>query len=62
MKTINELMRVHRTVNSLYEGSPVAPVGTYPEREPGYTQIPWEKWERQQAEKVAWVGQLEEEK
>jgi hypothetical protein len=44
------------------EWSIAAPDTEIPEREPGYTQIPWEKWERQQAEKVAWVGQLEEEK
>ena len=58
--TIETLRKEHRDLIPNYSGSPIASVGTYPEKEPGYTQIPWEKWARQQAEKVAWVKNLEE--
>ena len=60
MTTIKELMHEHRELNPDYEGSPVAPLPTRPEKDPSYTQVPWEKWERQQKDATAWVKDLEE--
>jgi len=63
MTTIDEkLMAEHRALNPLYEGVPEAPLPRYPERDKDFTLWPWEHWEKQQAEAVAWVGDLEDEK
>ena len=44
MTTIKELMHEHKKLNPLYEGSPTAPLGRYPEKDPSYTQVPWDEF------------------
>ena len=48
MKTISELMAEHREKNEFYEGSPVAPLPSYPERDGDMKS--WEHWEQEQCE------------
>jgi len=56
MKTISELMAEHREKNEFYEGSPVAPLPSYPERENGNMKS-WEYWEQEQRENCRrWLG------
>ena len=60
MKTQSEMQKEHEINNPGYTGNPTAPLGRYPEKDPSYTQVPWEKWARQQKDAVAWVKDLEE--
>jgi hypothetical protein len=60
MKKMSELLKEHKKLNPLYEGSPVAPLPTYPEKGEGMTLKDWGHFERQQAEAMDWFKRVEE--
>ena len=52
MKTDEELMLEHKAFDPDYEGSPVSPLPTFPEKEGPMK--PWAHWEKQQTEMLEW--------
>ena len=44
MKSQAEMQKEHEINNPGYTGNPTAPLGRYPEKDPSYTQVPWDEF------------------